>query len=237
MAMSSSDREFVDLVRPILETGDFELLLYHIERQWPNSRLRRLLACENTDATKVALFCLSLTGTMDDCRGVARFLRHEDPFLVKLAENTLWSIWFRAGGEAASGHLHRAVQMIGENRLHEARDLLGELIEAQPDFAEAYDQRGITCFLLGRYRRAKRDLRETVRRNPTHFAALAGLGHCYAALGQWEPALAWYKRAARVHPNAEGLQDAMNELIRLVVRPRAPQRQPEPAESPSPDRA
>lgn len=215
MAAYASDREFVQLIRPVLETGDFELLAHHVQRRWPNARLRELLFCGYDDATKVALFCLSLTGSMQDCPAVARLLKHQDRFVRELAENTLWSIWFRAGGDDANCRLREAVHCIGQTRLKEARRLLDALIDRYPDFAEAYNQRGIVEFLLGRYGHARRDLLETVRRNRTHFAALAGMGHCYAARGKWEKALAWYHRAARVHPDAEGLREAIAELNRL----------------------
>ncbi|HOA72494.1 MAG TPA: tetratricopeptide repeat protein [Phycisphaerae bacterium] len=222
MATYSSDQQFVELMRPILETGDFELLARHIRREWPNSALRELLFCENEDAVKVALFCLSLTGTMEDCPAIACLLRHNDRFIVNLAENTLWSIWFRAGGDQANCGLRQAVRMMGETRLEEARVLLSRLIHRYPDFAEAYNQRAIVHFLQGNYSKARRDLLEVLRRNPVHYAALAGLGHCYAASGRWEKALAWYERTARVHPGAEGLREAISELNRLIAESRRP---------------
>jgi tetratricopeptide (TPR) repeat protein len=236
MATYSADREFVQLLRPILETGDFELLVRHIQRRWPCSKLCDMLFCGYDDATKVALFCLSLTGTMDDCPAVACLLRHDDEFVRKLAENTMWSIWFRAGGEAANGQLRRAVHLVGEDRLDEARVLLSHLIEIHPTFAEAYNQRAIVHFLLGNYARARHDLLETLRGNPMHFAAMAGLGHCYAAVGKWQKALAWYERAARLYPWAEGLKQAVDELNRLFVEPDPIGHKPQPtAERPSSD--
>lgn len=243
MTTYSAEREFVELLRPILETGDFELLVRHIQRRWPSAKLRDMLFCGYDDASKVALFCLSLTGTMDDCPAVACLLRHDDEFIRKLAENTLWSIWFRAGGDAANGKLRRAVHLAGEDRLDEARVLLDDLIHKHPAFAEAYNQRAIVQFLLGHYGPARRDLLATLRRNPMHFAAMAGLGHCYAAVGKWQKALSWYERAVGVHPGAEGVQQAISELNRLFLEPSSIEEcsepsstdQAEPAEIPGPD--
>lgn len=216
MATYSTDREFVNLLRPILETGDFELLVRHIQREWPNSRLRELLFCENDDAIKVALFCLSLIGKMEDAANVACLLKHDDPFVSKLAENALWSIWFRAGGEAGNCQLRRAVKLVGEDRLECASTLLDRIIEDLPEFAEAYHQRSIVHFLLGNYAQARHDLLAVLRRNPLHFAAMAGLGHCCAAAGKLEKALGWYERAIRIYPRADGLQQAIRELNELL---------------------
>lgn len=219
MTTYSAERHFVELVRPILETGDLELLARHIHREWPNSKLRQLLFSRCEDAVKVSLFCLSLSGTMEDCSSITGLLQHRDSFIRNLAENTMWSIWFRAGGPHANCRLRRAVHLAAETRLREAGRGLGRLIDDYPEFAEAYHQRAIVYFLLGRYARARRNLIETLRRNPMHFAALAGLGHCYAAEGKWVKALSWYKRAARLHPTAEGLSEAIDELNRLVGPP------------------
>lgn len=216
MTTYSAERHFVELLRPILEAGDLELLAGHIHREWPNSKLRQLLFSGCEDAVKVSLFCLSLSGTMEDCPDVIGLLKHRDPFIRNLAENTMWSIWFRAGGPHANCRLRRAVHLVAEAGLSEAGRSLGRLIDEYPEFAEAYHQHAIVCFLLGRYARARRDLIETLRRNPMHFAALAGLGHCYAGEGKWAKALSWYKRAARLHPTAEGLSEAIDELDRLV---------------------
>lgn len=218
MATYSSDREFVNVIRPILESGDFERLIRHVQREWPNSSLREMLFSGNDDAIKVALFCLSLTGKMQDCSNIACLLKHEDVFISRLAESALWSIWFRAGGESGNCELRRAVQLVGEERLEEACVLLDRLIERLPDFAEAYHQRAIVHFLLGNYTQARRDLLRVLRRNPIHFAAMAGLGHCCAAAGKLERSLGWYEQATRVYPRADGLQQAIAEINSLFCQ-------------------
>ncbi len=211
-------RELIDQLRPILESGRLEVLLDELEQRWPSERLRESLEHLADDGIKIALFCLSLVGTMDDAPAVARRLHHPDTYIAKLAENTMWSIWFRAGDASSNLALSQAVQMIGENRLDEARDGLSALLERRPDFAEAYNQRSIALFLQGCYAPACEDLRSALRLNPLHFAALAGLGHCHAAECQWTEALDCYQRALAIHPRVDGLPGLVAELMDTLAR-------------------
>lgn len=212
MTMYLRGREFVEEVRPILEAGNLEGLISHLQARWCNEELCGFLAGECDDARKVALFCLSLVGVMHDCPAIAPLLKHRDPYVSKLAENTLWSIWFRGSDETSNLELWRAVQKIGDDELDSALACLSDLLERRPDFAEAYNQRAIVLFLQGDYEAARQDLYEALKLNPLHFAAVAGLGHCYAAEGELLRAMVCYRQALAIHPRAEGLSTVVAEL-------------------------
>lgn len=211
--------EFLRVTRSILETGDLELFTRYLLREWRNPALCELLASESLDARKVALFGLSLIGTVDDCPSIIPRLRDSDTYVVRLAEHTLWSIWLRGKHPEAQARLQNAVLMIAHGQLHEAIHKLCALIAEYPDFAEAYNQRAIAEFLIGEYDRARRDLRETLRLNPLHFAAIAELGHCDAAEGDCEQALVFYRKALEIHPQVEGLRQAIKELQDHLAQP------------------
>jgi len=99
-----------------------------------------------------------------------------------------------------------------------------------PTFAEAYNQRAIVLFLLGRYEQAAEDCLRALRLNPYHFGAMAGLGHCHASLGRWERALEAYHRTLQLHPRAEGIRQSIRqvqEAVRSLLAARG--KQPFPA--------
>ena len=54
--------------------------------------------------------------------------------------------------------------------------------------------------------------KQAVRLLPSHFGAIAGLGHCFAELGELTLALRCYRRAKRINPQTEGLSDAIERL-------------------------
>jgi tetratricopeptide (TPR) repeat protein len=130
----------------------------------------------------------------------------------------MWSIWLRGKTPAAQYRLKEAVLLISQDRLEEATKRLCSLIGDYPDFAEAYNQRAIAEFFAGQYDRARHDLRRALLLNPMHFAAIAVLGHCDAAEGQCEAAMDYYRQALRIHPHAEGLTQAIEELQDLLAQ-------------------
>lgn len=221
-------RLFVRQVRPILERHDVDALVCFLERHWPGECLGELIAGDHEDAIKVALVGLSLTGTMSDNLAVARLLYHDDPDTVALAERALWSIWFRAGNERASAALAQAVRLIDDGRFDQAILLLNTLVDREPDLAEGYHQRGIAWFLNGDYARAAGDFETTLRLNPCHFAALAGLGHCHAASGCPAQALEAYHRTLALHPRIEGIRQSIHHVRQCLLRSR-PASLPQPS--------
>lgn len=211
-------REFVCDVRPLLERKDADALAHHVRRYWPNGSLLRLIDSGHDDAKKVALFCLSVTGTMDDAPVIARALHDEDPETADLAERALWSIWLQAADDNARCDLTHAIRLIDEGAFDEAVAKLDRLIARRPTLAEAHNQRAIACFLRGDYAGAIESGKRAVQLNPYHFGALAGLGHSYTYLGLLEPALEAYQRAMAVHPRLEGIRQSIQQVRECIRR-------------------
>lgn len=208
----SHGREFVDQVRPYLVNSDATGLVRFLDQYWPISDLRDLLTCGHADAAKVAATCFSLVGTMDDNPYLAPLLHDEDATTCAVAEHAMWSIWFRAGRDMDNTNLQRVVRLISDNQLDAAILFLDGLIEAAPDFAEAYNQRAIAYFLKEEYLASLSDCGRTLELNPFHFGAIAGVGHCHASMGQLEFALEAYLRAIQMHPRLEGIRQSIHAI-------------------------
>lgn len=208
----SHGREFITDIRPLLEYGDIDLLVRHLSQFWTDSKLVGLLTCEHEEAVKASLFCLSLVGTMEDNAAIAAMLTDDDAPIATMAEYALWSVWFRAGNEKANADLLRAVRLISRNKLTQSVHLLDGIVERCPSFAEAYNQRAIVYFLKEDYQHAMADCEITLHLNPHHFGALAGLGHCYVAIGQLEKALEAYCHALQAHPRQEGIRQSIQHV-------------------------
>jgi tetratricopeptide (TPR) repeat protein len=208
----SHGREFLDEVRPILEQHDTALLARYLAVHHPHDNLRDLLATGHDEAVKMALVCLSVTGDMSDNAAIAALLHSDDPVTAAVAEHALWSIWFRGADEQARCELDAAVRLIGNGMLDEAISCLTKLLRAYPTFAEAYNQRAIAWFLKEDYVHSAADCRQTLRLNPWHFGAMAGLGHCYASLGKLEMALEVYRSALQLHPRFEGIRQSISQI-------------------------
>jgi tetratricopeptide (TPR) repeat protein len=90
------------------------------------------------------------------------------------------------------------------------------IIRTSPMFAEAYNQRAIVRFLRSDYVGALADYQQAIAINSVHFGAMAGLGHCFAALGRHLDALGAYRMALEVHPRMDGIRTAIAQIKQMM---------------------
>lgn len=188
-------------------------LLRLLEANWTCEQIEALLQSNHTDAKKVALLAVGLVGPRECLPKLARHLKDWDPVVYELAEHAMWSIWLRLGNSPEANHqLARGAQALERDDIEHAIRHFDRAIELDPDFAEAYNQRAIAELLLERYEASIADCKRTIERMPMHFGALAGMGHCYAHLGDTARALECYQRALAVNPHLEDVRLAISEL-------------------------
>jgi len=143
-------------------------------------------------------------------------LKDPDPMANQMAEHALWSIWFRSGKELAKGHLCRGSQSLEQRDFENARKHFTAAIDADPSFAEAYNQRAIVEYLSERYPQSIADCQKALQHMPCHFGAWAGMGHCQAHLGQMRTAMESYKRALEINPHLECVAEAVRHISQRI---------------------
>jgi tetratricopeptide (TPR) repeat protein len=206
------DQRFFRYVYPYLFRGDVLGLREALERRFPGDELIAYLAHPDKATVKVALTCLGLVGRMCHCPPVARLLADEDPHVVRFAEHALVSIWHRAGIGAQNSLLREAVTLREQGQHDRALLLLHRLVLENARFAEAFHQRAVVHYLRGAYREAMADARRTLRLNPTHFASCELIGHGHTVLGEYDAAIERYYAALKIHPQLEGVQEALRQI-------------------------
>jgi tetratricopeptide (TPR) repeat protein len=203
---------FVAAVKPLLEARDLEGLWTLLRHRWRSEQITALLNDRNHDARKVAALALSLVGGQCCVDDLARRLRDPDPMTGEMAEHALWSIWFRLGSEEANHHLGRGAQHIHRMEYEQAIEHFDQAVELSPQFAEAYNQRGIALYLLEQFEASIADCCRAVELMPCHFGAWSGMGHCLAHLGRYREAIAAYDRALVINPRLDCIREAVAEL-------------------------
>ncbi|HEY9909367.1 MAG TPA: tetratricopeptide repeat protein [Thermosynechococcaceae cyanobacterium] len=118
------------------------------------------------------------------------------------ATQILWQLWFGQKGTLGLARLQQAQNLLEQGSLDEAEDLLTDLIESLPDFAEAWNRRALLYYLQRRYRASIADCEQVIRLNPIHFGALHGLGLCHMALGEYSVAIGAFREALKIQPHA-----------------------------------
>jgi tetratricopeptide (TPR) repeat protein len=128
-------------------------------------------------------------------------LRGADAMAARRAETALWQLWCRAGVPAIDRLFAEGVQALEQNRLPEAENIFGQVIERLPSFAEGWNKRATVRYLARNFTASIDDCLQTLARKPHHFGALSGQGLCHLALGQPRDAARMFRRALEVHPH------------------------------------
>ncbi|AFY69375.1 Tetratricopeptide TPR_1 repeat-containing protein [Thalassoporum mexicanum PCC 7367] len=140
-------------------------------------------------------------------------LKQDDEAVRDRATRRLWQIWFGQKGEHGREQLQRADTLMSFSHILAAEELLNDLIETHPDFAEAWNRRAILYYTEGKYEKAIADCQKVVELAPYHFGAWHGLGLCLAEMGEYGEASQAFRRAIAIQPHALINQRLMLECM------------------------
>ena len=129
-------------------------------------------------------------------------LKDPDENIRAEATAELWQIWFEQKGAFGLELLKRAQLLLEAEEITQAEEILTEMINTQPDFAEAWNRRAVLYYTQGQFEKSKDDCEQVVKLNPFHFGAWHGLGLCHAALGDYQAAIAAFRKALEIQPYA-----------------------------------
>jgi len=140
---------------------------------------------------------------------------HDDDRAVRLlAEDGSRSVWHRGAPKGAQQALHVVMRHICAQQLDEAIDLSSQIIEANPGYAEAFNQRAIAHFEKEQVYDAIADCQQVMELNPYHFPAATGLGHCSMECGDLISAIEHFQHALRICPDLEYVRSQLDMLQR-----------------------
>ena len=129
-------------------------------------------------------------------------LKSSDENIRERATSQLWRIWFWEKGKIPLEQIEQSERLISEGNVLAATLILDDLVDALPDFAEAWNRRAILRFITQNYHQAIDDCEMVIELNPAHFGALHGLGLCHAALGNYSAAIRAFRSALDIRPHA-----------------------------------
>lgn len=180
-----------------------------VRAKYTEGTLQRLLLADHPPTRQAAALALGLIGSMKSNAMLAAALHDADALVRKLAADSMWEIWFRAGSEAQNARLREALQLPDH---FQALAALDDLIRDAPDFAEAINQRAILYFRRGEYVKSAADCETVLKLNPHHFGAAAGLGQCSLRMNRPAMALRAFRQALDIHPELDGLKETIRGL-------------------------
>jgi tetratricopeptide (TPR) repeat protein len=209
-------KQFLERLTPVLACGNIQEALTLVQGHWSPAQLITLLCNSAPDARKVAALSLGLIGTKQAIGPLAVALHDDDAMVNQMAEHALWNIWFRLGNQrsvcavkAGSCHLNHGNYVVAIEKFSQA-------IEADPTFAEAYNQRAIAHYLTEQFDLSIADCKSALSRIPQHFGAMAGMGHSYSCLKRWPEARHCYRLALAIDPRLSGIADALHQVQAII---------------------
>jgi tetratricopeptide (TPR) repeat protein len=144
-----------------------------------------------------------------------RLAKTEDPDEAAGIVGALQHLWLRSGSDSADLLMGRALEAMRAQDNPLALKLLDAVVDLDPDWAEAWNKRATMRFEIGDYRGSMADIAETLKRNPRHIGALAGLGEILDDSGLHDQALQAYERALAIAPHYKPLLDRVEQLRAL----------------------
>lgn len=201
-----------------LTNQDSAAYIKNVSSRYTCGTLERVAGQGSRTVRRAAILALGMLGGYESNGALGRALLDRDRGVRTLAENGIRALWCRAGNDEQRQQLSVVIRLNSSQQFDEAIVLATELIEEAPWFAEAWNQRAIACFCVGRYADSIRDCHQALEINPFHFGAVAGIGQCYLHLGNRESALESFRRALRLNPDLVGVRAQVQHLERVLNR-------------------
>jgi tetratricopeptide (TPR) repeat protein len=120
--------------------------------------------------------------------------------------------WNRSESAVVDLMMQWSQKAIEKKQFDVALDFLDQVTTLAPGYAEGWNRRATVHFLMSNFRKSMSDIDRTLRLEPRHFGALAGLAQIMKDGGNDALALKAYERVLAVYPM---MRDAQNQVATL----------------------
>jgi len=199
-----------------LADQDSTALMKRIDLHYLPGTLERLTRHGQRVTRRAAVLALGLVGDFRSNPVMGRALVDHDRGVRSLAEHAIRALWCRDGSQAHRRHLSLVMRLNARQRFEDAIRRATQLIDLTSDLAEAWNQRAVAYFSVGRFTDSIRDCQRTLELNPYHFGAAAGMGQCHLQLGDRTSALVSFRLALKLNPDLEAIRAQVVYLQRSL---------------------
>lgn len=179
--------------------------------------IRHILNCIVAALLTSQVFLTSVHAEEAELEALFEGLKSADPSAAEQIERRIHDIWSKSGSPSADLLLKRGRDALKDGESRAAVEHFTALIDHAPEFAEGYNGRATAFFQMQQYGLSLDDIQRTLALNPRHFAAMSGLALILEEIGMEQGALEAWRQVELIHPNRDGLQDAITRLERSVA--------------------
>jgi len=123
---------------------------------------------------------------------------------ARTLESAIWMYWMHAPTDKAQNLLDRALERRSAYDYDGAIEILDDLVEAAPSFAEGWNQRATLLYFQQKFEDSLADIEQVLKFEPRHFGALAGKAQILMRMGRFEQGQKALRRAVDIHPWLRG---------------------------------
>ena len=139
--------------------------------------------------------------------------------LVYGTEQKIWEIWStHPTDDKLTIELSKGTDLMQGSTLSQSIEIFSDLIELDPNWAEAWNKRATALYLIGDYEGSQKDIDRVLELEDRHFGALAGQGLVNIKLENYEKAIESYKRAQEIYPAMKSSNMIIEELEKLIKK-------------------
>ena len=133
-------------------------------------------------------------------------------------QNHIWSIWqiLPVTAEKQQKTFGQGIQSLQTGSFKTAIIQFTAVIEAQPEFAEAWNRRATAYFMIGDFEASLQDIQTTLILEPRHFGALSGLSRIFENTGDMQRAQTAETLLLKLMPHNIRIQERLNQLQKLT---------------------
>ena len=153
----------------------------------------------------------------DQLNKLFKQLKIDNPVLTSEVEQKIWKIWStHPENNNLTLMLSEGSNLVNNNRLNEAVNMFTEVIDLDPNWAEAWNKRATVLYLLGEFEKSQSDIDKVLELEERHFGALAGQGLVNIQLMNYEKAIMSYEKAQKIYPTMKSPKIMIKEIKELI---------------------
>ena len=155
----------------------------------------------------------------DQLEKLFKELKKDNPVLTYKVEQKIWKIWStHPKKKNLTLMLSQGSELVKKNQLNQAIIIFTQIIELDPDWAEAWNKRATVLYLLGEFKKSQNDIDKVLELEERHFGALAGQGLVNIQLKNYEKAIISYEKAQKIYPTMKSPKIMIKEIEELIKK-------------------
>ena len=141
----------------------------------------------------------------------------ENIYAAEYVEKNIWRNWVtHPKSKYLTDKLENGTFSMNNNQYRLALKLFSDVINEDPNWAEAWNKRATVLYMIGDYQESQNDIDKVLSLEQRHFGALAGQGLVNIKLKNYEKAIESYKKAEEIYPAMQSPKIMIKQIQELI---------------------